>query len=174
MVKKPFSWFQGVLLASMSKIPFNQVSLMSTILDIPFLCVKRVGIAMAQTKTCKSWLIATALWQLWKSCHNCCAGRKKSCATIFFLPRLLICQYQPKNTCGGKYKKLPQGGEIFLRKLDFAKITLDPFSAYTVGVIDSICTLLVTDTRLVMRLLVIANHEMSRSGTLWHDFQKAV
>ena len=25
-----------------------------------------------------------------------------------------------------------------------------------------------TDTRLVMRLLVIANHEMSRSGTLWY------
>ena len=37
-----------------------------------------------------------------------------------------------------------------------------------------VCAIAVTDTRLVMRLLVIANHEMSRSGTLWHDFQKAV
>ena len=140
MVKKPVFMIPR---GSMSKIPFNQVSLMSTILDIPFVCVKRVGTAMAQTKTCKSWLIATALWQLWKSCHNCCAGQKKSCATIFFLPPLLICQYQPKNTCGGKYKKLPQVVATFgFRKngLGFRKHHIGPVSTTRSSTTHYVCT----------------------------------
>ena len=50
-------------------------------------------------------------------------GEKKAAPPLFFVtpPSLYICQYQPKNTCGGKYKKLPQGGENVFAKIGFRK-----------------------------------------------------
>ena len=89
---------------SMSKIPFNQVSLMSTILDIPFVCVKRVGIAMAQTKTCKSWLLPQRCGNFEKLATTAVPGGKKVAPPFFFYAPSLYVNTNRKTPVAYKIK----------------------------------------------------------------------
>ena len=89
---------------SMSKIPFNQVSLMSTILDIPFVCVKRVGIAMAQTKTCKSWLLPQRCGNFEKVATTAVPGGKKVAPPFFFYAPSLYVNTNRKTPVAYKIK----------------------------------------------------------------------
>ena len=89
---------------SMSKIPFNQVSLMSTILDIPFVCVKRVGTAMAQTKTCKSWLLPQRCGNFEKVATTAVPGGKKVAPPFFFYAPSLYVNTNRKTPVAYKIK----------------------------------------------------------------------
>ena len=98
---------------SMSKISFNQVSLMSTILDIPFVCVKRVGIAMAQTKTCKSWLLPQRCGNFEKVATTAVPGGKKAAPPFFFYPASLYINTNPKTPVVANIKSCHRAAKFF-------------------------------------------------------------